>query len=154
MEVLYDMQAKKDPIEWWWNYGGETPKLQSFAIRLLSQVASSSSCETNWNTYGFIHSLKRNRLGSNKAENLVYIHSSFHLLSHVDPTYKEGPSAKWDQISLDRDVAAIVDEVVEANGLTDLLLVLLPAEELELDSDEYLESTIAKDLDMDDHDVV
>ncbi|GLJ54493.1 hypothetical protein SUGI_1170430 [Cryptomeria japonica] len=42
VEALYDMQAKKDPLEWWWNHGGEAPELQSFAIRLLSQVASST----------------------------------------------------------------------------------------------------------------
>lgn len=59
------MHAKKDPIEWWWNHGGETPELQSFAISLLSQV-----------------------------ENLVYIHSSLNLLSCVELGYKEGPSAK------------------------------------------------------------
>lgn len=60
VEAIYDIKVKKEPIEWWWNHGGETLELQSFAIRLLSQVANSSSCERNWSTYGFIHSLKRN----------------------------------------------------------------------------------------------
>ncbi|GLJ31207.1 hypothetical protein SUGI_0625370 [Cryptomeria japonica] len=68
-----------------------------------------------------------------------------------DPGYNEGPSAKWDQISPDRDVAAIVDEVVEADGLADLPPVILPSEEPEFESDDYLESLIADDLDMDDH---
>ncbi|KAH9292112.1 hypothetical protein KI387_042698 [Taxus chinensis] len=121
VEALYDMHAK-DPIEWWWNHGSEAPELQSFAIRLLSQVASSSSCERNWSTYGFIHSLKRNRLGSKKAENLVYIHSTLRLLTRVDPGYKEGPSAKWDQIPLDA-VVDVEDDVLEANGLKDLPLL-------------------------------
>ncbi|XP_059076405.1 uncharacterized protein LOC131078326 [Cryptomeria japonica] len=151
VEAIYDMKVKKDPIEWWWNHGSEAPELQSFAIRLLSQVASSSSCERNWSTYGFIHSLKRNRLGSKKAENLVYIHSSLRLLSRVDPGYNEGPSAKWDQISPDGDVAAIVDEVAKVDGLADLPPVILPSEEPEFESDDYLESLIADDLDMDDH---
>ena len=125
-EALYDMQAKKDPIEWWWNHGGDTPELQSFAIRLLSQV-------TSWSTYGFIHSLKRNRLGSKKVENLVYIHRTLLFLSRVDPTYMEDPSAKWDQIAHDGDVAAMVEEVVEPNGLNELLLVVLPSKEPELE---------------------
>ncbi|GLJ49556.1 hypothetical protein SUGI_1051050 [Cryptomeria japonica] len=29
MEALYDIQAKKDPLEWWWNHGDEAPELQS-----------------------------------------------------------------------------------------------------------------------------
>lgn len=149
VEAIYDMKAKKDPVEWWWNHGSEAPELQSFAIRLLSQVASSSSCERNWSTYGFIHSLSRNRLGSKKAETLVYIHSSLRLLSRIDPGYNEGPSAKWGQISPNGEVAAIVDEVVEADGLADLPPIILPSEELEFESDDYLESLIAEDLDID-----
>ncbi|KAH9316504.1 hypothetical protein KI387_025131, partial [Taxus chinensis] len=35
------------------------------------QVASNSSAERNWSTYSFIHSAKRNKLGSKKAEDLV-----------------------------------------------------------------------------------
>lgn len=81
----------------------------------------------------------------------MYIHCSIRLLSRVDPGYNEGPSAKWDQIPLDGYVAALLDGEVEVDGLTDLPLVILPTEETELDSDDYLDSIIAKDLDMDDH---
>ncbi|XP_059063854.1 uncharacterized protein LOC131856294 [Cryptomeria japonica] len=76
---------------------------------------------------------------------------SLRLLSRVDPRYNEGPSAKWDQISPDGDVVAIVDEVAEADGLADLPPVILPSEEPKFESDDYLESLIADDLDMDDH---
>ena len=127
--------------------------MQSLAIRLLSQVASSSSCERNWSTCGFIHSHKRNRLGSKKAENLVYIHSPLRLLSRIDPGYIEGPSAKWDQIAHDGEFAAMGDEVVEPNGLNELPPILLPSEEPELESDEYLDSILAEDFDMDDQNI-
>ena len=70
--------------------------MQNLAIRLLSQVASSSSTERNWSTYGFIHSVKRNRLGSQKAKDLVYVHSNLHLVSRRGPKYGNGPSKEWD----------------------------------------------------------
>ena len=71
-----DIEAMRDktlltPIDWWNFHGGEIPNIQKLAIRMLSQVASSSSVERNWSTYGFIHSVKRNRLESKKAEELV-----------------------------------------------------------------------------------
>ena len=80
-----------------WNfYGGALPHIQKLAIKVLSQVASSSSAERNWSTYGFIHSMKRNRLGSKKAEELVYVHSNLRLLSHKRDEYKFGPTKLWD----------------------------------------------------------
>ena len=66
------------------------------SVTLLSQVTSSSSVESNWNTYGFIHSMKRNKLGAKKAEDIMYVHSNLHLLSHVEPEYKKGPRKMWD----------------------------------------------------------
>ncbi|KAJ1298855.1 hypothetical protein BS78_01G485900 [Paspalum vaginatum] len=43
------------PITWWTNYGHSVPLLMSLAIKLLSQPASSSCCERNWNLV-FVHS--------------------------------------------------------------------------------------------------
>ena len=59
-------------------------------------IASSSSAERNWTRDGFIHSVKRNRLGSKKAEELVYVHSNLHLLSHKRDEYKFGAAKLWD----------------------------------------------------------
>eukprot|EP01018_Ginkgo_biloba_P014142 Gb_36902 [translate_table: standard] len=36
-----------DPIDWWTLHGTESKELQAFDARVLSQVASSSSCERN-----------------------------------------------------------------------------------------------------------
>ena len=68
--------AQKNPIGWWRMYGGDVQELRQLASRLLSQVSSSSAAERNWSTYSFIHSVKRNRLTSKRAEKLVYVHSS------------------------------------------------------------------------------
>ena len=40
--------------------------------------------------------MKRNRLQSKKAENLVFVHNNLRLLSHKSDEYKEGETKKWD----------------------------------------------------------
>ncbi|KAJ1381854.1 Zinc finger, BED-type [Sesbania bispinosa] len=84
------------PKEWWIMYGSSIPKLQSIALKLLSQPSSSSCCERNWSTYSFIHSMKRNRLNPKRAEDLVFIHTNLRLLSRKGKSYKEGESKLWD----------------------------------------------------------
>ncbi|MCO5579575.1 hypothetical protein L7F22_033432 [Adiantum nelumboides] len=118
VSALEDMQ-KLSPVAWWENYGTCTPKLQRLAIRVLSQVSSASACERNWSTYGFIHPLKRNRLGHKKADDLVYVHSNLRLLSRKEPSYASGPCKAWDvleddsfeecfeDVSLDDDIASM-----------------------------------------------
>ncbi|KAH9296605.1 hypothetical protein KI387_040193, partial [Taxus chinensis] len=59
-------------------------------------VASNSSAECNWSTYGFIHSAKRTMLASKKAEDLVYVHSNLCLLTHKTQEYTSGPNKLWD----------------------------------------------------------
>jgi hypothetical protein len=56
-------RSTMNPIKWWTRHGANGVYLQSLATRILSQVASFSSTKRNWSTYGFIHSVKRNRLG-------------------------------------------------------------------------------------------
>jgi hypothetical protein len=50
-DVLRDRGAKK-PHAWWATHGAACPPLQELAMRILSQVTSSSCCERNWSTYG------------------------------------------------------------------------------------------------------
>lgn len=85
-----------DPKSWWLLYGSTTPNLQALAIKLLGQPCSSSCCERNWSTYGFIHSLKRNKLTPARAEDLVYVHTNLRLLSRSSQEYMEGESRMWD----------------------------------------------------------
>ena len=49
-DVLKDRGAKK-PYAWWVTHGETCPLLQQLAMRLLSQVTSSSCCERNWSRY-------------------------------------------------------------------------------------------------------
>lgn len=73
--------ATMEPKNWWANFGAQTPFLQTLAFRLLGQPSSSSCAERNWSTYAFIHSLRRNKLTTSRAQDLVYIHNNLRLLS-------------------------------------------------------------------------
>ncbi|GJN25599.1 hypothetical protein PR202_gb13445 [Eleusine coracana subsp. coracana] len=88
--------AHFDPLQWWGTYGARTPELKELAFKLLGQPASSSCCERNWSTYGFIHSLRRNKLTPERAEDLVYVHNNLRLLSRSTNDYLTGPSKMWD----------------------------------------------------------
>eukprot|EP00253_Pinus_taeda_P012588 PITA_12588 len=68
------LKDKKMPSHWWIDYGTEAPQLQEFAIRVLSQPWSVSSCEINWSVFQHIHSKKRNRLEHERLEKLVFIY--------------------------------------------------------------------------------
>ena len=113
-------------------YGGQVPELRKLASCLLSQVASSSAAERNWSTYSFIHSVKRNRLTSKRAEKLVYVHSSLRLCSRKQPEYLEGPAARWD---VNAEDAAQIDND-DDNPLPDEGLVGIPLNAIDVCNDD------------------
>jgi hypothetical protein len=81
--------AKEMPAhKWWSSYGSETPELQTFAIKVLSQVTVASACKRNWITFEFIYSEKGNKLTSKRGPNLI-VFSSFHLREKVFDEYKK-----------------------------------------------------------------
>ena len=57
--------------------------IQELAITLFSQVTNASACETNWSDFEYIYSKRRNRLSSDKAIKLVYVHSNLKLLNNI-----------------------------------------------------------------------
>ncbi|KAJ9560600.1 hypothetical protein OSB04_005760 [Centaurea solstitialis] len=59
----------------------EPQELVTLAFRLLGQPTSSSCAERNWSTYAFIHLVKRNKLTTSRAQELVYIYNNLRLLS-------------------------------------------------------------------------
>ncbi|KAK9064821.1 hypothetical protein SSX86_016203 [Deinandra increscens subsp. villosa] len=67
------------PAEWWRLFGGEYPMLQTLAVRLLSQTASSSGCERNWSVFERIHTKRRNRLEHQRLNDLVFVHYNLRL---------------------------------------------------------------------------
>ncbi|GAV69128.1 LOW QUALITY PROTEIN: Dimer_Tnp_hAT domain-containing protein, partial [Cephalotus follicularis] len=89
-------RGKIDPKHRWLLYGSSTPLLQKLALKLFGQPSSSSCAERNWSTYSFVHSIKRNKMTPQRAEDLVFVHTNLRLLSRRSPTYKEGGSKMWD----------------------------------------------------------
>jgi hypothetical protein len=65
---------------WWLTYGTEAPELQSIAVRVLAQVASSGASERNWSAFDFIQTKRRNRLTPSLVFDLVYIYSNMKVL--------------------------------------------------------------------------
>ncbi|XP_039795224.1 uncharacterized protein LOC120660673 isoform X2 [Panicum virgatum] len=70
--------------DWWVLFGGDTPELQKYAIRIVSQCVSSSGCERNWSTFALVHTKVRNRHGYEKLRKLVYVrHNLKQRLKHA-----------------------------------------------------------------------
>ncbi|KAK2637508.1 hypothetical protein Ddye_032300 [Dipteronia dyeriana] len=76
----------------WGIHGSSIKTLQAIALKLLRQPCSSSCCEQNCSTYNFIHSMRRNKIAPQRAEDLVFVHTTLRLLSRRTPTYNEGVS--------------------------------------------------------------
>uniref|UniRef100_J3MSA7 HAT C-terminal dimerisation domain-containing protein n=1 Tax=Oryza brachyantha TaxID=4533 RepID=J3MSA7_ORYBR len=66
-------KEKMVPIDWWCAYGGHAIDLQRFAKRIVNLCASSSGCESNWSTFEFIHTKKRNRLVHKRLNDVVFV---------------------------------------------------------------------------------
>ncbi|KAJ7970782.1 Dimer_Tnp_hAT domain-containing protein [Quillaja saponaria] len=85
-----------DPKMWWLVHGSSASLLQNIALKLLGQPCSSSCCERNWSTYSFIHSMRRNKITPQRAEDLVYVHTNLRLLSRKNESYNKGETKMWD----------------------------------------------------------
>ncbi|XP_023761629.1 uncharacterized protein LOC111910069 [Lactuca sativa] len=72
--------ADFDPARWWGLFGGSTPHLKRIAMRILSLTSSSSGCERNWSTFEAVHTKKRNRLETNRLNNLVCVQFKANLM--------------------------------------------------------------------------
>ncbi|RVW88781.1 hypothetical protein CK203_034720 [Vitis vinifera] len=71
--IAIDSRTLRSPTSWWMRFGGSTPELQKFAIRVLSLTCSASGCKRNWSTFESIHTKKRNRLEHQRLNALVYV---------------------------------------------------------------------------------
>ncbi|CAH1426074.1 unnamed protein product [Lactuca virosa] len=69
-----------DPARWWRLFGGSTPHLKRIVMSILSLTSSSSGCERNWSTFEAVHTKKRNRLETNRLNNLVYVQFNANLM--------------------------------------------------------------------------
>ena len=99
--------ANLQPHQWWSRVGGEA--LPKIAKRVLALTYSASSCERNWSMYSFVHNKSQNRLGTKKAEDLVYIYTNTRLLQGrlgADPVrwYENNVFSEDEDESMDDDL--------------------------------------------------
>ncbi|GJP42751.1 hypothetical protein CLOM_g2286 [Closterium sp. NIES-68] len=69
---------------WWRRHGTDHPLLTALARRVLTQPVSAASCERNWAVWDAIHTARRNRLGSQKLSDLVYVAHNWNVFSGSD----------------------------------------------------------------------
>ena len=90
-------------------------------------MSSSSAIERNWSTYSFIHSVKRNKLTSKRAEKLVVVHGYLRLKDRKTREYKESPATRWD---VELEYLVQIDKDVDAEANVGLVGVLLEDQDL------------------------
>ncbi|GJP82109.1 hypothetical protein CLOP_g12326 [Closterium sp. NIES-67] len=66
-------EGKGCMVHWWTWHGTDCPELAKLACRVLTQPVSASACERNWAVWDSVHTAWRNKLGSEKLKDLVYI---------------------------------------------------------------------------------
>ncbi|KAL4614141.1 hypothetical protein ACB092_07G032600 [Castanea dentata] len=145
MHMAIRQREKLNPVAWWEQFGNDTPELQKFAIRVLSQCCSATGCERVWSTFEFIHSKRRNRLEHKRLNDLVFVCYNLLLREMNIRRTKD----YLDPISLD-NIDLMDDWVVE-----DSEFLLLTEEDVNWASiEEPLATMNLEDNDNDDDDVV
>ncbi|GFH27752.1 uncharacterized protein HaLaN_26127 [Haematococcus lacustris] len=81
-DALAAVTAKSMPPHQWheMHTGGA---LGALAMKVTSQVASATSCNSAWSSYGFVHSSHRNRLTASNAEMLTQLYFNSRLLKRA-----------------------------------------------------------------------
>ena len=63
-------------------YGNHILTLRRLVIKVLSQTASSLTCERNWNTFALIYTKQKNRLAYSKLQYLIFCYNNIKLKIH------------------------------------------------------------------------
>ncbi|CAI5479571.1 unnamed protein product [Closterium sp. Yama58-4] len=72
--------GKKTMVQWWTWHGTDNPELTALACRVLSQPVSAAACERNWAMWDAVHTARRNRLGSEKCRDLVFVAHNWNIV--------------------------------------------------------------------------
>ncbi|CAI5978558.1 unnamed protein product [Closterium sp. NIES-65] len=67
-------------VQWWSWHSTEYPEFAALACRVLTQPVSASPCERGWAQWEGVHTARRNRLGSAKCADLVYIAHNWNVV--------------------------------------------------------------------------
>ncbi|KAH7438979.1 hypothetical protein KP509_04G039900 [Ceratopteris richardii] len=97
---------------WWDDFGFDGPNLQQLAIRILSQACTTSCLEQLWSVYGHVSSKKRNRLGVQRASDLVFVSANLRMLWRTQ-CMEGDPFREW-EVGHESDQVANEEHEVEA----------------------------------------
>ncbi|CAI5479427.1 unnamed protein product [Closterium sp. Yama58-4] len=67
-------------VQWWSWHNNEYPELATLACRVLTRPVSASPCERGWAQWKGVHTARRNRLGSAKCADLIYIAHNWNVV--------------------------------------------------------------------------
>ena len=81
------------PKDFWTEYGWEDQDLMKIARRVTAQPTPMTSGERNWKDHSEVHCPRRNRLGPEKARDLVFVKHSLRLQESVHKWEKERATA-------------------------------------------------------------
>uniref|UniRef100_A0A6N2KIC4 BED-type domain-containing protein n=1 Tax=Salix viminalis TaxID=40686 RepID=A0A6N2KIC4_SALVM len=112
--IAIRQREKLNPVSWWEQFGIDTPELQKFAIRVLSQCCSATGCERNWSVFEFIHSKNRNRLEHKRLNDLVFVRYNLKIQQRNMSRTRDA----LDPISLD-NIDLLNEWICEEPGLLD-----------------------------------
>lgn len=73
-EVIWYAGETMSTIEWWQLWEPKVPGFAKLCKIVLTILPTTGEAERNWSSYGFIQSLRRNRLTLDRAEKLVFLH--------------------------------------------------------------------------------
>uniref|UniRef100_A0ACD6A9T0 Uncharacterized protein n=4 Tax=Avena sativa TaxID=4498 RepID=A0ACD6A9T0_AVESA len=98
---------RMSPTEWWFQFGGEVPNLQKYALRIVSQCVSSSGCERNWSAFALVHTQQRNRLLYGKLHKCVSVRYNLKIRAEEDqdPVRENAKEKEVDPCAMMMDAA-------------------------------------------------
>ena len=111
--------------EWWNNYGIEVPELRKVAMYVLAQPCGAGSSERGHKEMNFVKSKVRNRLGSQKTSDMVYVRFNIHQVEKIETRDYNTPCPKWNEDDCDSgdevDVCPEAVHIDPAEGGSSLL---------------------------------
>lgn len=100
-----------DPVVWWRGICS-SKVLSRVAVRLLTAPCTSAATERSFSTHGHVHSVKRNRLTTERAAKISFISYNWNLLHKVKEDYEEEETNTVSSITVSRSpiTSPLLDE--------------------------------------------
>ena len=123
ISMFWELEAIKNPIDWWHGFQKEVPALGKLAIKLMSIPASSAASERNWSNFGFIQNIKRNRLTNERTFKLVSIYANLRLTNNQKLDDDIMDELQKNQLSLEIEINEEVVKKSENENENEIIIV-------------------------------